>query len=106
MKKISRTLEECLMIPVLMVADSKPDGFVTTTELISELEGIFNLTEEDVAISAQRSDTKFSQIVRNVISHRTTSKNIIGRGLADYISNKKGIQITVKGREMLKLIKT
>ncbi|MFB6349818.1 hypothetical protein ACFBZI_10345 [Moraxella sp. ZJ142] len=45
-------------------------GSVTTTELISELENLMNPTGNDTVILDDRNDSKFSQKVRNIVSHR------------------------------------
>lgn len=99
-----RLHESDLTIPALRIANSKPGGFVTTSELISTLERVFNISGEDAEILEGRSDTKFSQVVRNIISHRKASSNMIARGFAEYDSERKGLQITVAGRKLLKSI--
>ena len=99
-----RIHESDLTIPALRIANSKQGGFITTKELISHLERMFNVSGEDAEILEGRSDTKFSQIVRNIISHRESSKNMIARGFAQYDADKKGIQITIEGRKLLEYI--
>ena len=51
---------------------------------------------EDAEILDNRSDTRFSQIVRNMKSHKTASTNIVGRGLVDETA--RGFRITKLGR--------
>src|SRR5262245_168272 len=46
-----------------------PDGSMKTADLIHALENWFAPRGEDAEILAGRSDTRFSQIVRNVVSH-------------------------------------
>lgn len=99
-----RLHEADLYVPTLRYLDSAPGGFAQTSDLIEHLETIFNISGEDAEILDGRSDTKFSQIVRNMISHRTSSTNFIKKGYAEYDSDRKGLQITVTGRSLLKQI--
>lgn len=93
--------ESDLYIPTLRIANSASGGFITTSDLIEHLETIFNISGEDAKILDGRSDTKFSQIVRNMVSHRDSPKNFIAKGFAEYDASRKGIQITIKGRQLL-----
>jgi len=93
--------ESDLYIPTLRIANSSIGGFISTSDLIEQLETIFNIAGEDAKILDGRSDTKFSQIVRNMVSHRDSPKNFIKKGFAEYDPTRKGIQITVKGRKLL-----
>ena len=99
-----RLHEADLYIPTLRIANSSLGGFVSTSDLIQKLETIFNIAGDNAEILEGRSDTKFSQIVRNMISHRTATTNFIARGFAEYDKERKGIQITVKGRRLLSTI--
>ena len=47
---------------------------INTSELIEELQKIIELYPGDKEILAGRNDTKFSQIVRNLISHKNYNK--------------------------------
>ncbi len=85
-------------VPILRLLDDMPDGFMKTADLIKALEMVMEPKGEDAAILAGRQDTRFSQIVRNVVSHRTTPKNLIGMGLAEYDKAKRGLRITTSGR--------
>ena len=93
--------EQDLVIPALRIANQRPGGFIHTSELIKELEKIFNTIGEDAEILDNRSDTKFSQKVRNLVSHREAPSNFIAQGFAEYDQEKHGIQITLKGRNLL-----
>lgn len=93
--------ESDLYIPTLRIANTSAGGFVMTSDLIEKLENIFNITGGDAEILDGRSDTKFSQIVRNMISHRDTKTNFIAKGFAEYDATRNGIQITVEGRRFL-----
>lgn len=100
-KTAIRFHESDLYIPTLRIANSSMGGFIPTSDLIEQLETIFNITGEDAKILDGRSDTKFSQIVRNMVSHRDSPRNFIKKGFAEYDPTRKGIQITVKGRKLL-----
>lgn len=96
-----RIAERSILIPTLDFLDRSPDGFVATSDLIAALELMFEPDGEDAAILENRSDTRFSQIVRNMVSHQKTSTNIIGAGYATYDEQRHGLVITDKGREFL-----
>ncbi len=93
-----RIREADTYIPILRLLDDAPDGFMKTADLIKALGMNMDPRGEDAEILAGRSDTKFSQIVRNVISHRATSTNLIGMGYVEYDKVKRGLKITTSGR--------
>jgi 5-methylcytosine-specific restriction enzyme A len=66
---MARITESDLILPALYVIYNQPG--ITTGELIVELRSIFNPTGEDAEILQGRNDDKFSQIVRNLVSHHT-----------------------------------
>ncbi|MGT2884730.1 hypothetical protein ACVRZS_07335 [Streptococcus ferus] len=78
-------------------------GPLTTTQLIEKatkhLEKQDLLTPGDKEILAGRRDTTFSQIVRNIVSHRNTPGNMIYEGLISYDNNNSSLAITLKGKE-------
>jgi hypothetical protein len=94
-----RITEKDLYIPALRLAANRPNGFISTSDLIAELEKMFEPEGEDAAILEGRHDTKFSQIVRNLKSHKTSSTNFINRGYAEDVND--GIKITDLGRRYL-----
>lgn len=96
-----RIREADTYIPVLELLVSQKDGFMRTADLIIELEIKLQPRGEDAEILKSRSDTKFSQIVRNIISHRGSSTNLIGRGWAEYDDRKRGLRVTEEGRRYL-----
>ena len=96
-----RIRERDTYVPVLELLDDAPDGFMTTTELIRRLEIYMRPSGEDTEILAGRGDTRFSQIIRNIVSHKTTPTNLIGAGWADYDATRHGLQITPAGRAHL-----
>lgn len=97
-----RVTEPDLVIPALRIMSTRPDGFILTSDLIVELEHVFNPTGRDAEIIPGRSDTYFSQKVRNLISHRTNANSFISNGYADYDDERRGLSITESGRDLLR----
>lgn len=97
----SRISESDTYLPVLDLLDHAPGGFLKTSEIILGLEGYFRIAGEDAEILENRSDTKFSQVVRNIVSHKTSPKNLIGMGYAEHDKARKGLRITKEGRVYL-----
>jgi transcriptional regulator with XRE-family HTH domain len=93
-----RIKERDTYVPVLKFLDDTPDGFMKTADLIKALEAYFAPKGEDAEILKDRSDTKFSQIVRNIVSHRDSAQNLIGAGWAEYNKPTRGLRITPAGR--------
>jgi hypothetical protein len=96
-----RVRERDLIIPSLQLADNRPGGFITTTDLIGELEAVFQPEGDDAAQLDNRNDTRFSQKVRNLISHRESGNSMFTRGYAIYMADREGIKITEAGRHFL-----
>jgi len=67
-----RIAEKLLILPALYIIDNNIS--VIMSDLIRELSTVFNPTGEDAEILAGRNDTKFSQIVRNLKSHRPINR--------------------------------
>jgi len=101
MTNSKRICEADLIVPALQLLNTAPGGFLTTTELILELEHIFEPDGDDAAILSGRQDTRFSQIVRNMISHRNDPGNIVESGYTIYDGKRKGLQITDAGRALV-----
>lgn len=101
MASFDRIHEPDLVIPTLQFLASRPDGFATTTEIIKHLEDKFDPEGEDAEILEGRGDTRFSQIVRNMVSHRNAEGSFIRNGFAEYVKSKHGLQITDQGRELV-----
>ena len=95
---VGRIKESDTYVSVLELLDDQPDGFLKTADLIRALEMWFNPKGKDAEILKDRSDTRFSQIVRNIVSHRESPSNLIGAGWAEYMRSKRGLQITPAGR--------
>lgn len=98
---IGRIRERDLIIPALQAAAIKPSGFITTSDLIAELTATFDPQGEDGELLHGRVDTKFSQKVRNLVSHRDGRHSIFNKGYATYDSVAEGIHITDLGRRFL-----
>lgn len=96
-----RVHETDLVIPALRLAAEREDGFISTAHLIRELEALFNPTGRDAEIIEGRSDTYFTQKVRNLISHRHSENSFIANGYAEYDRRRRGIRITDAGRRLL-----
>ncbi|EJN08387.1 hypothetical protein PMI42_07262 [Bradyrhizobium sp. YR681] len=94
-----RIREKHVRIPALRAAAARKGGYISTSDLIRHLEDEFAPTGEDAEILDGRNDTKFSQIVRNLKSHKGTSTNIFKRGLAEEVDD--GIRITEAGKKFL-----
>ncbi len=88
-----------LVPPALIVASYKSTDKISTSRLISEIRSISNIPESDKQILKDRSDDKFSQKVRNLISHKVLEKY----NLATSFNN--NIQLTKHGKKIGKLIK-
>jgi len=99
--KPGRISEADLLIPTLRILAAQPNGSMQTSRLIVELEQALNPQGEDAEILDGRQDTRFSQIVRNMVSHKETEGNIIAEGFAVHTGRREGLQITDAGRAYL-----
>ena len=84
----------------LLIMSVRPEGEISTTDLITDLPGYVRLSDEHAAANASRKDSKFSQIVRNLKSHKNTKTNFIYQGFAQDISG--GFKITRKGLDFVR----
>ena len=66
-----------------------------TSDLIEALPDYIALSDEHLAANDSRKDSKFSQIVRNLKSHKGSKSNFIYQGFAEDIRG--GFKITPKG---------
>jgi len=91
--------ESDLIIPTLNYLLLNKESGLTTSQLISLLSQELEISGRDAEIIRGRSDTYFSQKVRNLVSHRTLD----GKGLASYESvGRDGLhKITGKGEKYL-----
>ena len=88
---MTRYTEEELVLPSLYLMSKSSDGHIHTSELIGQLLELMKPDGEDLEILSGRSDTKFSQRVRNLKSHN----NFERRGFAVY--RNEGFEINDEG---------
>ena len=74
-------------------------SFTVPTGLIAELPNYISVPQGAEVQNDSRGDSKFSQIVRNLKSHKDSSTNFIARGYAEDIP--KGFRATQKGRDFV-----
>lgn len=97
LRTMTRISEAELILPTLFLLVQFENG-MTTKELIKNLTELLQPSGEDVEILSSRSDTKFSQKVRNLTSHKTLSK----KGLAVEPTVRGGrMKITSKGKALV-----
>ncbi|WP_217363037.1 helix-turn-helix transcriptional regulator [Roseicella sp. DB1501] len=94
-----RIREQDVYLPALQILNAADGGFLRTSDLIKALENHFAPEGADAEILTGRSDTRFSQIVRNIVSHREVPGNILCDGLAEYDGKRRGLRITEAGRK-------
>jgi hypothetical protein len=83
----------------LLVMVQRPTMAVTTTDLINELPKYIVVPDAAVGENASRKDSKFSQLVRNLKSHKATKTNFIYQGYAE--ATERGFRATQKGRDFV-----
>lgn len=94
---MGRTRERELILPALQIMVDR-GGKITTRELIVALRKVLQPSGEDLDILESRIDDKFSQIVRNLRSHKTFER----LGLARYAKGAgEYVEISVYGRAYL-----
>lgn len=101
MTTAGRIGERDVRVPALRAMAAEPNGTVKTSKLISVLEEHFQPAGEDAEILDNRNDSRFSQIVRNLVSHQNSSTSLFSRGLAEYDDAAGTLTITAEGREFL-----
>ncbi|MGX5805146.1 hypothetical protein ACWGS9_28430 [Bradyrhizobium sp. Arg314] len=79
-KKPGRVGEADIGPDVIAIIDAEPGRQITTTKLIAELRKRIPLGAEDEEQLDGRADDCFSQIVRNIKSHRNQPGNLIHEG--------------------------
>lgn len=92
---MSRIREPALILPALYVVQEQPG--ITTADLIGELRALLNPTGEDTEILHGRSDDKFSQIVRNLVSHHTLDQRLGYTILGDAGTTNSAHRLSEKG---------
>ena len=84
----------------LLIMSVRPDGKISTSDLIKEIPLYVRLSDEHTAENASRKDSKFSQIVRNLKSHKNTKTNFIYQGYAQDVPRR--VQDHQKGHGLRK----
>jgi len=95
----NRTRERELIIPSLKIlmeygADKQ---LVPTKLLAKELRQVIELTPADRILLKNRSDDRFSQVIRNLVSHRTLEKKGLAVYQIDSMSGEQGYKLTDVG---------
>jgi hypothetical protein len=83
----------------LLIMSVQPNGEISTSALIEAIPDYVNLSDDHLATNESRKDSKFSQIVRNLKSHKTSKSNFIYQGYAEDVRG--GFKITAKGMEFV-----
>lgn len=83
----------------LLVMVQQPRMEIATAALIAELPNYIVIPDDQKNINHSRGDSKFSQIVRNLKSHKTARTNFIYQGYAEDIPG--GFRATEKGRQFV-----
>lgn len=83
----------------LLIMSVRPNGEISTSDLIEAMPAYVKLSDDHTAANASRKDSKFSQLVRNLKSHKGSKSNFIYQGYADDIRG--GFKITDKGMEFV-----
>ena len=99
-KKTNRISEADLTDPALMIVRDQPSGKITTTKLIAELRKVMKLGPADEELLEGRHDDHFSQIVRNIKSHKGMPGNLLTEGYLESVP--RGFAITEAGLLRLK----
>ncbi|WP_035372334.1 DNA damage-inducible protein D [Acetobacter okinawensis] len=83
----------------LLIMSVRPNGEITTSNLIDTIPDYVKLSDDHMAPNESRKDSKFSQIVRNLKSHKASKSNFIYQGYAEDVRG--GFKITDKGMEFV-----
>lgn len=88
--------ENQLIIPALLSMYHSPNHEIQTSNLIDEIADQFTLDNHDLTLLANRNDERFTQIVRNLKSHKT----LMGLGHVEEIPG--GFRLTAGGIRFLR----
>lgn len=88
-------LSEDIWKYALLIMAQNRDGITKTADLISELPKYIEIPAQSLQPLQGRKDNKFTQLVRNLKSHKTSKTNFICMGYAEDAKN--GFRITDKG---------
>ena len=84
----------------LLIMSVRPEGEISTSDTIAEMPNYVHLSEDHAAPNASRKDSKFSQLVRNLKSHKASKTNFIYLGYAEDVAG--GFKITRKGLDFVR----
>lgn len=87
-----------LIAPAIITINSENTKIISTSKLINNLRLISIVPQEEKQILKNRSDDKFSQKIRNLISHKVLEKYNLAK------SSKNKIELTNHGKRLGKLI--
>ena len=87
-----------LIAPALSTINLEQNNIISTSKLINNLRTSSNIPETEKQILKNRSDDKFSQKIRNLISHKVLEKYNLAK------SSKNKIELTNHGKRLGKLI--
>ena len=87
-----------LIAPALSTINLEENNIISTSKLINNLRTSSSIPETEKQILKNRSDDKFSQKIRNLISHRVLEKYNLAK------SSKNKIELTHHGKRLGKLI--
>lgn len=76
-------------------------GRITTTQLRQACREVFEPVGRNLKPLKNRSDTSWTQIVRNVISHKDVNTSFFKRGLLIYHARSRAITATHEGQQYL-----
>ena len=97
-----RISERELVVPTLRLLDDSNREWMVTSDIIARLTELFAASAQDAEILEGRTDTDFSQKVRNMISHRDQPSSFIHQGLAHY--ERHGLRISDQGRATVRAL--
>ena len=87
-----------LIAPAIKIINSQNKNTITTSKLINDLKLMSIIPEDEKSILKNRSDDKFSQKIRNLISHKVLENYNLAKS-----SNNK-IELTNHGKRLGKFI--
>ena len=104
-RRSRRITESELTVPTLRILANENGRWVRTSTLIQQLTELFKPIGTDAEILRGRSDTYFSQKVRNIVSHKNSPSSFISRGLAEYNKEARGLRVTDFGLKLVKALR-
>lgn len=102
-----RISESELILPSLLLLKKSPKGRITTSDLIDGLRELLKPDGEDLKILPGRQDDKFSQKVRNLVSHNTLKREKVGNAKGGYLYiNNAGYSYLQKKQDLVQYLTT